>query len=219
MERGKYYMGGKVEGLQLPTRVFPCATPAGAPRPPPLPPLRWACSPPRPCPPGLLLCCSMHAALARPSACPRHMFAPALVTLPPADVRATLPEGSDVLAFQCRNPIHRAHYELFIRALDAPNVGSDAVCLVHPTCGPTQVRLHGGGVVWPMYFGTSVCSIRGWSRPATSALRPPSVCSQPSQSGTCACPSCSPQDDDISGIVRYRTYEVLKEETNNPRLR
>ena len=31
MERGKYYMGGKVEGLQLPTRVFPCATPAGAP--------------------------------------------------------------------------------------------------------------------------------------------------------------------------------------------
>jgi len=30
MERGKYYMGGKVEGLALPTRVFPCATPAGA---------------------------------------------------------------------------------------------------------------------------------------------------------------------------------------------
>jgi hypothetical protein len=29
MERGKYYMGGKVEGLALPTRVFPCATPAG----------------------------------------------------------------------------------------------------------------------------------------------------------------------------------------------
>ena len=27
------------------------------------------------------------------------------------------------------------------------------------------------------------------------------------------------QDDDISGIVRYRTYEVLKEEANNPRLR
>jgi sulfate adenylyltransferase len=75
--------GGKVEGLTLPRRVFPCAT--------------------------------------------------------PAEVRATLPEGKDVLAFQCRNPIHRAHYELFIRALDAPNVGPDAVCLVHPTCGPTQV--------------------------------------------------------------------------------
>ena len=45
-----------------------------------------------------------------------------------------------MLAFQCRNPIHKAHYELFIRALDADNVGKDAVCLVHPTCGPTQVR-------------------------------------------------------------------------------
>ncbi len=41
---------------------------------------------------------------------------------------------------QCRNPIHKAHYELFIRALDAPNVGEEAVCLVHPTCGPTQAR-------------------------------------------------------------------------------
>jgi hypothetical protein len=28
MERGKYYMGGKVQGLELPTRVFPCASPA-----------------------------------------------------------------------------------------------------------------------------------------------------------------------------------------------
>ena len=27
------------------------------------------------------------------------------------------------------------------------------------------------------------------------------------------------QDDDIPGIVRYRTYEVLKNEVNNPRLR
>ena len=57
----------------------------------------------------------------------------------PAEVRSTLPEGMDVLAFQCRNPIHKAHYELFIRALDAPNVSEGAVCLVHPTCGPTQV--------------------------------------------------------------------------------
>ena len=57
----------------------------------------------------------------------------------PAQVRSTLPEGKDVLAFQCRNPIHKAHYELFIRALEASNVGPEAVCLVHPTCGPTQV--------------------------------------------------------------------------------
>jgi sulfate adenylyltransferase len=32
--------------------------------------------------------------------------------------------------------------------------------------------------------------------------------------------TCGPtQDDDIPGVVRYRTYEVLKEETANPRLR
>ncbi len=51
MERGRFYMGGKVEGLALPKRVFPCAT--------------------------------------------------------PAEVRETLPAGQDVLAFQCRNPIHK----------------------------------------------------------------------------------------------------------------
>ena len=27
------------------------------------------------------------------------------------------------------------------------------------------------------------------------------------------------QDDDIPGIVRFRTYEVLKKEVNNPKLR
>ena len=53
-------------------------------------------------------------------------------------MRSHLPGGGDVLAFQCRNPIHKAHYELFTRALDADNVSKDAVCLVHPTCGPTQ---------------------------------------------------------------------------------
>lgn len=108
MERGKYYIGGKIEGLDLPTRVFNCET--------------------------------------------------------PSQVREHLPRGKDVLAFQCRNPIHRAHYELFTRALDADNVGEGAVCLVHPTCGPTQ-------------------------------------------------------DDDIPGIVRYHTYEVLKKEVDNPNLR
>mmetsp|Transcript_6800 Transcript_6800/g.10980 ORF Transcript_6800/g.10980 Transcript_6800/m.10980 type:complete len:465 (+) Transcript_6800:2-1396(+) len=106
-ERGQYYMGGKVTGLNLPVRDFNCKT--------------------------------------------------------PADVRAELPTGTDVVAFQCRNPIHRAHYELFTRALDAENVAGDGVVLVHPTCGPTQA-------------------------------------------------------DDIPGPVRYKTYEVLKEETKNPRV-
>ncbi|KAL1523762.1 hypothetical protein AB1Y20_018687 [Prymnesium parvum] len=78
----------------------------------------------------------------------------------PAEVREQLPDGVDVVAFQCRNPVHRAHYELFTRALDAPNVGKDAVVLVHPTCGPTQ-------------------------------------------------------EDDIPGTVRYKTYEVLIEETKD----
>jgi sulfate adenylyltransferase len=86
MERAHTYLGGKVTGLNLPERVFPCATPAEA----------------------------------------REM-------LPSKD-------GKDVVAFQCRNPVHRAHYELFTRALDAPNVNKadGAVVLVHPTCGPTQ---------------------------------------------------------------------------------
>ncbi len=56
----------------------------------------------------------------------------------PAEVRKELPSGEDVVAFQCRNPIHRAHYELFSRALHASNVSQNAVVLVHPTCGPTQ---------------------------------------------------------------------------------
>merc|ERR1712127_772444 len=107
-ERGKYYMGGKITGLDLPVRDFPCKT--------------------------------------------------------PAEVRETLPDDVDVVAFQCRNPVHRAHYELFTRALDDALVGEGGVVMVHPTCGPTQA-------------------------------------------------------DDIPGTVRYKTYEVLKEETANPLVR
>jgi len=81
----------------------------------------------------------------------------------PAEVREELPDDKDVVAFQCRNPVHRAHYELFTRALDDERVGADGVVMVHPTCGPTQA-------------------------------------------------------DDIDGTVRYKTYEVLKEETANPRV-
>merc|ERR1711871_697658 len=107
-QRGKYYMGGKVTGLNLPIRDFVCAT--------------------------------------------------------PKEVRSMLPADKDVVAFQCRNPIHRAHYELFTRALDSPEVDTEnAVVLVHPTCGPTQA-------------------------------------------------------DDIPGTVRYKTYEVLKDQVNNPKI-
>ena len=82
MERKRFYIGGTIQGLEIPKRIFPCKS--------------------------------------------------------PAEVRKELPDGEDIVAFQCRNPIHRAHYELFTRALDASNVSKQAVVLVHPTCGPTQ---------------------------------------------------------------------------------
>jgi len=81
-ERGRFYIGGRVYGFELPIREFPCKT--------------------------------------------------------PEEVRYTLPSNHDVVAFQCRNPIHRAHYELFTNALLSDNVSSNSVVLVHPTCGPTQ---------------------------------------------------------------------------------
>ena len=81
-ERGRFYLGGKVYGFEIPKREFPCKT--------------------------------------------------------PKEVRASLPANFDVVAFQCRNPIHRAHYELFTNALLSDNVSTNSVVLVHPTCGPTQ---------------------------------------------------------------------------------
>jgi sulfate adenylyltransferase len=94
-ERGTYYVGGSLQGLNLPVREFLCKT--------------------------------------------------------PAEVRSTLKPGVDVVAFQCRNPVHRAHYELFTRALDAPEVGKDGIVLVHPTCGPTQADDIPGDVRYKTY--------------------------------------------------------------------
>ncbi|CAE21974.1 ATP-sulfurylase [Prochlorococcus marinus str. MIT 9313] len=94
-ERKRFYLGGTLQGLELPKRIFPCKS--------------------------------------------------------PAQVRAELPAGEDVVAFQCRNPIHRAHYELFTRALHASNVSENAVVLVHPTCGPTQEDDIPGGVRFQTY--------------------------------------------------------------------
>lgn len=56
MDRGKFYVSGKLTGLNRPERDFFCKT--------------------------------------------------------PAETREDLPKGVDVVAFQCRNPIHRAHYEV-----------------------------------------------------------------------------------------------------------
>lgn len=72
----------------------------------------------------------------------------------PTEVRTSLAGDIDVVAFQCRNPIHRAHYELFTRALDAGNVnehGKGRVVLVHPTCGPTQADDIPGTVRYETY--------------------------------------------------------------------
>jgi sulfate adenylyltransferase len=69
----------------------------------------------------------------------------------PAEVRASLPANTDVVAFQCRNPVHRAHYELFMRALDAENVDGNGVVLVHPTMGPTQADDISGIVRYETY--------------------------------------------------------------------
>jgi len=53
----------------------------------------------------------------------------------PEEVRATLPAGKQVVAFQNRNPIHKAHFEL-LKCAQADV--KDSILLVHPTCGPTQ---------------------------------------------------------------------------------
>ena len=58
-----------------------------------------------------------------------------MVCASPADVRSKLPKDAPVVAFQCRNPIHKAHFELVRRSLADIK---DSVVLVHPTVGPTQ---------------------------------------------------------------------------------
>ena len=58
----------------------------------------------------------------------------------PSEFRVTLPNDKDVVAFQCQQIVHRAHYEIFKRALDAENVGEGGILLVHITCGPTRAN-------------------------------------------------------------------------------
>merc|ERR1712007_407546 len=53
----------------------------------------------------------------------------------PAEVRASLPSGRPVVAFQNRNPVHKAHFELLLNAKDDVK---DSIIFVHPTVGPTQ---------------------------------------------------------------------------------
>ena len=185
---------------------------------------------------------------------------------------------------QCRNPIHKAHYELFIRALDAPNVGEGAVVLVHPTCGPTQARIAltriSAAVILHLHVSTSVlwmiaqdcaadhahgqcrsrarCPVRApHGADRCVGIRPVAACRwlwtlyrtreckakdvmhvrMPSVDAVIIWPWAQSrhrnfrygqsrfpmllhaQDDDIPGIVRYRTYEVLAAEVDNPRLR
>ena len=98
-ERGRFYLGGKIFGLETPKRDFPCKT--------------------------------------------------------PKEVRSSLPPNYDVVAFQCRNPIHRAHYELFTNSLTSENVSENSIVLVHPTCGPTQQDDIPGKVRYQTYLKLS----------------------------------------------------------------
>ncbi|XP_055388549.1 uncharacterized protein LOC129617201 [Condylostylus longicornis] len=55
----------------------------------------------------------------------------------PAELRERYCNMSDVLAFQCRNPLHRAHVEMFTRSLhDGPTDNLQVV--VHPSIGPSK---------------------------------------------------------------------------------
>merc|ERR1711866_5289 len=53
----------------------------------------------------------------------------------PAEMRASLPAGKPVVAFQNRNPVHKAHFELLLNAKEDVK---DSIIFVHPTVGPTQ---------------------------------------------------------------------------------
>lgn len=108
-ERGDTYIGGRIWGLALPTRDFPCLT-AG-------------------------------------------------------ELRAELPPNTDVVAFQCRNPVHRAHYELFTRALYAKNVAkvSHNAAAEQPTAASSREGMHSG-------LGLASAQSLAWAQPS-HALR------------------------------------------------
>merc|ERR1712019_288767 len=53
----------------------------------------------------------------------------------PAEMRKTLPSGKPVVAFQNRNPVHKAHFELLLNAKEDMK---DSIIFVPPTVGPTQ---------------------------------------------------------------------------------
>merc|ERR1712203_992069 len=52
----------------------------------------------------------------------------------PEEMRASLPAGKPVVAFQNRNPVHKAHFELLLNAKEDVK---DSIIFVHPTVGPT----------------------------------------------------------------------------------
>jgi sulfate adenylyltransferase len=71
----------------------------------------------------------------------------------PLEVRQLISSAKDVVAFQCRNPLHQAHYNLAIRSLDADSVDKDnALLLINPTCGPTQEDDISGEVRYKTYL-------------------------------------------------------------------
>lgn len=73
----------------------------------------------------------------------------------PTELRAEIAANGakNVVAFQCRNPVHRAHFELFWRI---QGMIDDSMVLVHPTCGPTQMTDIAGDVRFHTYEALQV---------------------------------------------------------------
>ncbi|GBG34052.1 Sulfate adenylyltransferase [Hondaea fermentalgiana] len=76
----------------------------------------------------------------------------------PREVREMLPKDKNVVVFQCRNPLHRAHVELFLRSAA---VVENNVVLVHPTVGPTQQDDISGAVRYKTYLTLQDNELKG----------------------------------------------------------
>ena len=123
--------------------------------------------------------------------------------LTPREVRATLPADTPVVAFQCRNPIHKAHYEL-IRYLSLPL--SAFLRLSLPLSASLYLSL-------PLYL---LFALNQHYQLITRRVPLEEV----DGAIVLVHPTCGPtQPGDIAGIVRIDTYKALDEEVQNPSLR
>ena len=135
MERGRYYLGGRIHGLELPKRwgagvggppggwgaaswgVYGGWTGGGVERwarraTKPVIPAALAnalshAHPPPQAPCSSIIACPFPAPFDHPPPAPPWPPHRVFPCATPSEVRGSLPPGADVVAFQCRNPIHR----------------------------------------------------------------------------------------------------------------